>query len=195
MPNWCSNTMRVTGPKEILEAFVQRANGPTSSYNSFHGESWDAFDDVRISAIVSSMPEPGEVSELSFHALHPVPEQIQKLGFDDGVALKAAKVAGVDYPGMGGYGWQSVNWGTKWEASIGYCQATDNEAFYDFDTAWSPPIALYEHIAAEWPQLTFHVTWREEGMAFEGEAEYAEGDVVFFEENQIEWTDEEEYDE
>lgn len=192
MPNWCSNNLYVSGPPERVAEFVRKANGPEATYNEFYGQNWETFDDIRIAAIAATLPEPGEVSELSFHALHPVPDLIRKLGFDDRVAERTAEAIGVEFPGVGGYKWQVNNWGTKWGACHVGCDTGDGWAAYDFDTAWSPPTAFYEYITKEWPDLIFDASWREEGMAFEGEAQYHQGDVVFFQEDQIEYDEEEE---
>lgn len=195
MPNWCSNVMKVSGPADKIAAFRRQAHGHTASYNSinhYDSEAWEVFDDIRKKAIILSMPEPGEVSELSFHALHPVPDLIRQLGFDDGNAKEAAKLTGIEYPGYGGYTWQCNNWGTKWEPDVSYVYAEDNYLQYEFCTAWSPPIALYEHLTTEWPELTFEIEYREEGMAFEGGASYSNGECLDQWEGEIQYEDEEE---
>ena len=177
MPNWCQNNLTVTGSKKDVFLFVKSANGHTSSYNSFRSsETWEVFDDIRVTSIASWDPEPGEVSKLSFHALCPVPKEIRRLGFDDNVAKKAAETAGVKYPGMGGWGWQTSNWGTKWEPQlISVDTENDKYAQYTFDTAWSPPIALIEFVSKRFPDLTFDLNYDEPGMRFSGEIRYKGG--------------------
>lgn len=195
MPNWCSNVMTVSGSLERIADFRRKAHGHTSSYNSinpYDSKPWEVFDDIRKKAIILSMPEPGEVSELSFHALHPVPDLIRQLGFDNGQAEEAAKLIGVEYPGCGGYTWQIDNWGTKWEPDVSYVYAEDNYLQYEFSTAWSPPIALLEHLTKEWPDLHFEIEYREEGMGFEGGATYNNGECLDEWEGEIQYEDEEE---
>lgn len=192
MPNWCFNTLEVTGPADKIKAFAQKAKGHTSSYNSFHGVSWETFDDVRVAAIASNLPEPGEVSDLSFHALCPVPDLIRRLGFDDGVAKKTAEALGIEYPGYGGYKWQCNNWGTKWEPDVSYADVHTNYIQYEFHTAWSPPIALIEHLTKEWPDLSFEISYREEGMGYEGGATYSNGECLDQWEGEIEYEESEE---
>ena len=66
------------------------------------------------------------------------------------------------------YEWNVSNWGTKWEASIyGWTKVNDNSITMNFDTAWSPPTALYEFLAAntEWYVTA---TYYEPGMSFVG---------------------------
>ena len=194
MPNWCSNVLTVTGPEEDLARFVRKAKGHTASYNSIHdSETWEVFDDIRIASVASMNPEPGEVSDLSFHALCPVPAEIRRLGFDDNTAKKVADIAGVKYPGVGGYGWQSANWGTKWEPNLEYADVENSDyAQYGFDTAWSPPETLIEKVSVDWPTLTFRLEYEEPGMNFAGCCEYEAGSLTFAEERECEYEDEEE---
>ena len=75
------------------------------------------------------------------------------------------------------YNWQINNWGTKWD--IGADMGTDKEERYglkatrvdnevscSFDSAWSPPIGLYDKLI----ELGYDVkaTYWEPGMAFCG---------------------------
>jgi hypothetical protein len=75
------------------------------------------------------------------------------------------------------YNWQINNWGTKWDigADIGTekeerygLKATrvDNEVSCSFDSAWSPPVGLYEKLV----DLGYDVkaTYWEPGMSFCG---------------------------
>ena len=66
------------------------------------------------------------------------------------------------------YEWNVSNWGTKWEASIySWTKENDNSITINFDTAWSPPTALYEFLAGntEWYVTA---TYYEPGMSFVG---------------------------
>ena len=194
MPNWCSNKLIITGPEEDLARFVRQARGPTSSYNNIlDSKSWEVFDDIRIASICSMNPEPGEVSDLSFHALCPVPEEIRRLGFDGKLAKKAAETLGVEFPGMGGAGWQRANWGTKWEPNVWGVYVDDCDYIeYCFDTAWTPPDALVEKISIDWPTLTFRLEYEEPAMNFAGCYEYHNGELTFSEEKECSYYDDEE---
>jgi len=65
------------------------------------------------------------------------------------------------------YGWNCDNWGTKWEASVyDFDRTDDNTIKVNFDTAWGPCIALYEHLETEGYQVEAY--YNEEGMAFCG---------------------------
>jgi hypothetical protein len=192
VPNYCFNTLEVTGPADSIKSFAKKARGHTSSYNSFNKGGWEVFDDIRIASIASMNPEPGKVSDLSFHALHPVPAEIRRLGFDSTVAKKVAETLGIKYPGMGGADWQRANWGTKWEPDVQFADVNENYIRYEFYTPWTPPLEFVEHIAKEWPDLTFEIEYREEGMCFEGGAFFVNGNCESEWEGEIEPEDEEE---
>jgi hypothetical protein len=71
------------------------------------------------------------------------------------------------YEGEWDYGWCSEYWGTKWEARVYDWSRTDeNTITIHFDTAWGPPIALFEFLAEnEWE---VDALYHEEGMCFAG---------------------------
>lgn len=46
------------------------------------------------------------------------------------------------------YGWQSQNWGTKWNM---YCREQE-DGVLTFDTAWATPIKVYEALAKKLPE-------------------------------------------
>ena len=65
------------------------------------------------------------------------------------------------------YDWSCENWGTKWEASIiDWNRDSDNEITIYCDTAWSPPIALYEYLTEQGWQVD--ALYHESGMAYAG---------------------------
>lgn len=69
------------------------------------------------------------------------------------------------------YDWNVTNWGTKWDASIyNHERIDDNVIEINFDTAWGPPIALYDHLFSEGYDITAY--YNEEGMAFCGMYEF-----------------------
>ena len=70
-----------------------------------------------------------------------------------------------------GYNWCIDNWGTKWTAS-----ATNNEDVWiyedevqlQFDTAWGPPVGIYNKLVDKYPDLNFSWFYKEEGMQIAG---------------------------
>jgi len=76
------------------------------------------------------------------------------------------------------YGWSVDNWGTKWEAGIiDWNREDDNTVWVSFDSAWSPPIAIYEFMHEEGYEV--RAVYHEGGMAFCGR--YEDGYDDFYE--------------
>lgn len=67
------------------------------------------------------------------------------------------------------YSWSVENWGTKWDIrgeDIQVVQSDDDRIIIVFDTAWGPPIQLYEHLEEEGYEVVG--MYYEPGMAFCG---------------------------
>jgi hypothetical protein len=68
------------------------------------------------------------------------------------------------------YTWNVNNWGTKWDATVYDWERIDEHTItINFDTAWSPPSALYETIADE--EWIVNALYHEPGMGFIGKFE------------------------
>lgn len=77
------------------------------------------------------------------------------------------------------YVWCVENWGTKWDARIiDWEREDDNTINIFFETAWSPPIELYDYLINEnWDIRAFY---NEPGLCFAGIYE-SDGDNEHFE--------------
>jgi hypothetical protein len=70
------------------------------------------------------------------------------------------------------YNWRVSNWGTKWEAAWPMVkEVSDNHIVVSFDTAWSPPIELYEYLTEQGWDI--EAVYCEQGMGFCGQ--FSEG--------------------
>jgi hypothetical protein len=74
----------------------------------------------------------------------------------------------------GWYEWNIENWGTKWNCDaqdwvkVENPSADESSITFWFDSAWSPPTALYEFIEAT-STLNIKASYNEGGMGFVGE--------------------------
>jgi hypothetical protein len=195
MPNWCTNTLNVSGPESEVQRFKLKANGPTQSYNDFFAGSkrgWPIHDDIRIKAKVKLLPEEGEPAILSFHALFPVPEDFRRFPYDDARARQIGEAVGEERK-SGGYGWEQANWGIKWGATDTELHE-DQGTFlqYSFSTPWGPPEEFFNKISEDFPELQFELKYEEGGMGFAGEIVWDNGEQSTNEDWEIEWDEEEE---
>lgn len=58
------------------------------------------------------------------------------------------------------HSWNSDNWGTKWNAYD--VSVNDNEI--KFDTAWSHPIPIIEHLSKKFPDIQFDIQYADEDI-------------------------------
>jgi hypothetical protein len=83
-----------------------------------------------------------EQSVLDFNQILPMPEHLKTS--DEEVALD-----GSNMPAW--YAWAVENWGTKWNARDAQYSTKDPQHVIWFDTAWSPPVAVFEALAKQFP--------------------------------------------
>jgi len=105
-------------------------------------------------------------------------------------------IVGADYDENGNfkmpdwYLWRIKNWGCKW--TFGYDEdrglkptRVDNEVTVRFDTAWSPPLGLYERLKVL--GYTVKAYYFEPGMCFAGE--WIDGEDTYYENDMDSFSD------
>jgi hypothetical protein len=165
MPNWCYNSLCVSGNKEILADFVSKTLVPCN---------------------MSSEEEYDESHRFTFNILHPTPKALEgntsplrKLEGEDDTQFKERMAENVRLYGADDwYRWHLDNWGTKWDASSTSVEQLDETNFnVQFHTAWSPPIDWFEKIIPMYPQLEFDLIFDEESQDFCGRMTSIEGET------------------
>ena len=193
MPNWCSNTLTISGDAiEVLALMEKAASGEHVFVGPFQGRiegyDWGDFTPIQMEMLMRDddlfRDKSDNRSVLSFHAFVPMPREVMLAPYDGNRLKEAAE----KYPEwfsrfpdlISGYDWEHKNWGVKWGASEAYI--TDQgrtgdcySVFYDFNTAWGPPITFMDKLAALYPNLKFSLSYSEEGMGFGGDVEWRDG--------------------
>jgi hypothetical protein len=75
------------------------------------------------------------------------------------------------------YGWNCENWGTKWDVHRCDWHRTNETFELTFDTAWSPPIGVFEQIH-QLEGFDVFARYDEPGMCFVGE--FSDGEDVSY---------------
>ena len=165
MPNWCYNSLCVSGNKEILADFVSKTLVPRN---------------------MSSEEEYDESHRFTFNILHPLPKALEggfsplpKLEGEDDIQYKERMAENVRlYGAEDWYDWNRYNWGTKWDASSTCIEELDDNNFdLKFNTAWSPPIYWFEKVIPMYPQLEFDLIFDEESQDYCGRMTGREGEI------------------
>ena len=148
MPNWCNNTIEIEGTKEQIDKFV-------SFLEENNGKDWFNFFRPCPQELVDTVS--GSVGE-DKQSAHEVQQKmnIEKYGHADW------------------YSWSVDNWGTKWNCDAQDWMKIENpnadqaSVTFWFDSAWSPPTALYEFIESN-SEFIVTASYLEEGMSFVGQ--------------------------
>lgn len=173
MPNWCSNVLEVTGPKEVLQNFKKRFKGKKVIWPDPLIYGWQTKEEFE----AEKKRREAEPEVFCFNALYPVPEEVIQKGFNDA-----------------GYDWCVSNWGTKWDADITLQEETEEKLVFMFDTAWAPPIGFIGKVSIDFPELTFRLDYFEPGVGFEGYMVIKNGECIESEHHDIVYEDWEEED-
>lgn len=169
MPNWCDNSLTVTGPKEELKKFRKIAlfNGV------FKMDRLSPTPKALLDVKVPNSPHRTDENEKMKHEKE-VNKLINRYGYSDW------------------YHWRLSNWGTKWDVSDDSQTIpvdNDDEIVISFATAWAPPTEWVKKAANKFPNLEFKLSYMEEGMGFCGLL-IAKGDIFSDQDGDIEYEDE-----
>lgn len=197
MPNWCSNSLYVSGDSDKVKEFKEWVITEVTDNQIVRDENYNAV-----------LGEDGQplmkeviLEKFTFDKLFPTPKELladvdpipHKEGEDAEAYGKRMHELIEKYGHSGWYNWRVSNWGTKWDASESDWDLEDGLLTVHFQTAWAPPIGWLENVAAQFAELTFKMTFQEEGMGFCGRADgtdgivdWQDGDVVLQDEEGLE---------
>ena len=74
--------------------------------------------------------------------------------------------------------WCITHWGIKWDADATLTNETPDFLVYEFESAWSPPVAWLKKVARDFPRLRFTLIYDEPGMGFAGTAIADQGKLI-----------------
>ena len=164
MPNWVSNSVRVTGSKKELQRFAEQAGKSyTREYQQYERETGDY--------VWTSEENQSHLSFWNFIT----PDDLESYKHN-------------------WYDWNIENWGCKWDAGHVYFEDWDGELVYDFETPWGFPDLVFVAMASQFPTLKFSIRFLEEqgwgGEAIGEDGEFAivnEWDIPETHEGRIEY--------
>ena len=173
MPNWCFNTLIITGNEKDLLALKEKAQGDKEEEE--YGVMRKTLLDFN-----KFLPYPAEFKERDdlCHKYREYKGEFcvdkRKFSIKEEKELLAEIIKrGEDYfqtdgYNLGGYDWCSANWGTKWNACQTSCHMIDRTLTYTFDTAWAPPLGVLTEMSKQFPDLKMKLMAETEGYGREG---------------------------
>ena len=175
MPNWVSNSVRVTGDKEELKRFAEQAGRSyTRKYQDIEGKWYEAESNNEHLSFWNFVRPDNSILDEYWGS------ERQDLSLEERLQHKTNHW----------YDWNIRNWGCKWDASDVYFEDWDGELAYDFETPWSYPEDVLVAMVAQYPTLTFSIRFLEE-QGWGGEALGMNGEFSITDEWDIPCTHEE----
>ena len=192
MPNWVFTSMSVSGKKEDLLAFAEKAKQPHQT--EWLSEQWIRNEDGTNTKVDDAdrkievkTETPDAISFWNFIA--PTEEEkpyyfgnkVKPEDEPDPNATQEERMAkAMSFSGSGWYDWNIRNWGCKWNANSDELDTdldevkagTETSLTYRFETAWSPAEGVFRAMTEQHPELSFEFHNEEEqgwGVVFEGE--------------------------
>jgi len=191
MPNWCYNGLTIEGNPDLVNDLVRQMNKP---FVMLH-DSWN-METQEMQVSQTTYPNP----VFAFYNIYnhrqagitdqeyvQQPIRSEKSLDDPEWWSDTMKLAQED---KGWYNWNVVNWGTKWDVAVKdgdeypetYIEGpTPNGenlvVYYNFNTAWSPPMPALARLSAQYPSLLFTLSYEEE-TGWGGECEFLRGEII-----------------
>jgi hypothetical protein len=154
MPNWCENTLRVTGHITEIEKFKISVQSD---------DRWLDFEKV-----ISNQKSKENLKNIWDNM--PQKEKNIYINFE------------VFWFNKEGYDWNNTNWGTKWNPDTPEPEQVGDDSivslYYAFATAWSPSLKVTRELIKQYPKLYFNHTFEEWGMCFAGVLEGKHGTIT-----------------
>jgi len=179
MPNWVFNGLTIEGNPSEVNDLVAQLNRP---FKKVH-ENWN-MDTKQMEKKLYTYPNP----VFAFHNIYNhlednVSNEVYEGQPDNTLPIAEAMM----FKGNHWYDWNVRNWGTKWDVCVSpedkypdtYIEGpTPNGenlvVYYNFNTAWSPPIPAIEKLSSQYPTLLFTLSYEEE-QGWGGEGEWLNG--------------------
>jgi len=172
VPNWVYNNISVSGTKEDLIAFRDKASKLSPTGITADGSL--TYDDADKSVISFwNFKEPTNKTAY-FEAAHGTkPEGYEAWDSDAKMAYD------LSFKTDGWYDWNVREWGTKWDAcDSNFDDNTEDDSpnlYYSFNTAWSIPEQVFQEITEQHPELSFQF-YSEEEQGWGAEYESTKGE-------------------
>ena len=175
MPNWITNIVTFSGDEKIIAKLKEQVKGEQSE-----------FDFNKIAPIPKELEGTQSPTKIVTQEEYDKQEEritkgeLTKEEKDWGLSRGLTQELVNEYKEKFGfadwYGWQSHNWGTKWNA----CDVIDMGEGFEFRTAWATPYNIFLKLSEMYPEIEIHVRYSDEDFG------YNVGEYTLLDEEEIE---------
>lgn len=173
MPNWCYNSVTITGPKEEISSIKATLNEPyTRQHDQWNPETKEMeLKDYSYDNPIFAFWNIVKPTNLQTYILQEDPNHTSGL---------------IDFQGDNWYDWNVRNWGTKWDVAVSndekypeteLTDESETSLAYRFNTAWSPPEPAMIKLSELIPNCLVTLYYKEE-TGWGGESEYQNGERI-----------------
>jgi hypothetical protein len=182
MPNWVYNGLTIEGNPELVNDLVKQMNKP---YVMLH-DNWNPTSG-KMEIVQTTYPNP----VFAFYNIF----NHRQDGISDEEYVKQPNhkqplEEALMFKGNNWYDWNVRNWGTKWDVAVSHndkysdtyiegptANGENLVVYYNFNTAWSPPLEAISKLSAQYPSLLFTMSYEEE-TGWGGECEFLRGEMI-----------------
>lgn len=147
MPNWCDNSIYITGPKKIIKELESTG---LSLQKLFPCP--EELNDTISGSVGSGRKE----------------KKCYQMQLDNNVKK---------YNSRDWYSWNIENWGTKWDISPDYLDVdegkTKSKLSANFQSAWGPPLTAIKKLTQKYDKISVEFHYIETGCGFAGTYRYS----------------------
>jgi len=185
MPNWCYNGLTIEGNPDQVEKLVEQMNKPFVDYIESNGDL--AFGIKQRKYVNPIFSFRNIIAPTDLEAYKAQPKRSELDVNDPNWWADTMKQAETD---MSWYSFNNREWGTKWDVAVaedekypetymeGPVDNGDNKVvYYNFNTAWAPPLPAIEKLSAQYPNLLMTLSYEEE-TGWGGEIEFLRGQMI-----------------
>jgi Ferredoxin-like domain in Api92-like protein len=163
VPNWCSNTVIITGPEQDIDRLAQEICLQESKNNP------------PVLRLERLLPTP--------------PELLENQQTNPATAIQLLQRDPEEGEQDDWYSWRVRNWGTKWDIDAAV-EVGPGTLTSSFDSAWSPPVAAMRLISERYPSLSVTIEYDEPGNDFSGVSTFVAGETVEASQGPSTWSEE-----
>ena len=182
MPNWVFNGLTIEGSPEEINKLVTQMNQPFKKI----ADNWN-METQQMEVKLFTYPNP----VFAFHNIY----NHEQAGISNEEYIKQPDhtlpiAEAMKFSGNHWYDFNVREWGTKWDVAVdpdnkypdtyieGPTPNGDNlVVYYNFNTAWSPPMPAIEKLSKQYPTLLFTLSYEEE-QGWGGECEFLRGEMI-----------------